>query len=62
MLNIAKSIHRLEVAYELIADIHSQLCRTTTRNDDITDDTQGILRKILLLKEKMKGGENDGNL
>lgn len=57
MLNIAKSIHRLEVAYELIADIHSQLCRTTTRDDDITDDTQEILRKILFLKEKLKGGE-----
>lgn len=57
MMNIAKSIHRLEVAYELIADIHSQLCRTTTRDDDITDDTQEILRKILFLKEKLNGGE-----
>lgn len=57
MLNIAKSIHRLEVAYELIADIHSQLCRTTSRDDDITDDTQEILRKILLLNKKLKGGE-----
>lgn len=56
MLNIAKSIHRLEVAYELIADIHSQLCRTTTRDDDITDDTQEILRKILLLNKKLRGG------
>ena len=59
MLNIAKSIHRLEVAYELIADIHSQLCRTTSRDDDITDDTQEILRKILLLIKKLKGGESD---
>lgn len=57
MLNIAKSIHRLEVAYELIADIHSQLCRTTSRDDDITDDTQEILRKILLLNKKLKGGD-----
>ena len=57
MMNIAKSIHRLEVAYELIADIHSQLCRTTSRDDDITDDTQEILRKILLLNKKLKGGE-----
>ena len=57
MLNIAKLIHRLEVAYELIADIHSQLCRTTTREDNITDDTQEILREILLLKEKLKGAD-----
>ena len=59
MLNIAKSIHRLEVAYELIADIHSQLCRTTSRDDDITDDTQEILRKILLFKKKLKGGAEE---
>ena len=59
MLNIAKSILRLEVAYELIADTHSQLCRTTTRDDDITDDTQEILRKILLLKERLKGGADN---
>ena len=59
MLNIAKSIHRLEVAYELIADIHAQLCRTTSRDDDITDDTQEILRKILLLNKKLKGGEEE---
>ena len=56
MLNIAKSIHRLEVAYELIAGIHSQLCRTTTRDDDIVEDTQEILRKILILKKKLMGG------
>lgn len=57
MLNIARAIHRLQVAYELIADIHSQLCRTTSRNDDITEDTQEILRKILWLNEKLKGRE-----
>ena len=59
MMNIAKSILRLEVAYELIADIHSQLCRTTSRNVDITEDTQEILRKIWLLNKKLKGGAEE---
>ena len=59
MTEVAKSIHRLEVAYELIADIHSQLCRTTARNDDITEDTQEILRKILLLNKKLRGGAEE---
>lgn len=55
-MNTEKLRHRLEVAYELIADIHSQLCRTTTRENDITEDTQEIIRKIFLLDTKLKGG------
>lgn len=55
-MNIEKLGYRLEVAYELIADIHSQLCNTTKRDNDIVDDTLEILRKILLLDRKLKGG------
>ena len=53
-MNMEKARYRLQVAYELIANIHSQLCNSTTRDDDIIEYTQGILRQILILDDKLK--------
>ena len=46
----------IEVAFDLIAKVHSELCRTVSKDDDIKDDASDILRKIFLLDEKLKGG------
>lgn len=46
----------LEVAYDLISKVHSELCVTVPRGDDIVDDSLDILRKILLLDKKLKRG------
>ena len=59
-MNITKLKYRLEVAYDLIAEIHSQLCNNTTRDNDITDDTTEILRRILVLDKKLKKVRSDG--
>jgi hypothetical protein len=47
----------LEVAYDLISRVHSEICRTAPRGDTIMDDSLEILRKILLLDRKLKGGD-----
>lgn len=47
----------LEVAYDLISRVHSEICRTAPRGDTIMEDSLEILRKILLLDRKLKGGE-----
>lgn len=46
----------LEVAYDLISKVHSEICLTTTRDDDTSEYTLEILRKIVMLDEKLKGG------
>ena len=46
----------LDVAYDIVASVHSDLCRTTERGNDITDDACDILYKITSLKERLKGG------
>lgn len=50
----------LEVAYELISRVHSDICNSTTRDDDTADYTLEILRQIIVLDKKLsskKGGE-----
>lgn len=46
----------LEVAYDLISKVHTEICRTAPRGDPIMDDSLDILRKILVLREDLKGG------
>jgi hypothetical protein len=46
----------LEVAYDLIAKVHSDICNSTTRDDDTADYTLEILRQIIMLDKKLKGG------
>lgn len=44
----------LEMAYELIFKVHHELC--LTREGDVADDAQDIMRKLFLLDKKLKGG------
>lgn len=43
----------LEVAYELISRVHSDICNSTTRDDDTADYTLEILRQIIVLDKKL---------
>lgn len=51
---------KLDVAYEIIASVHTDLCHTTTRETNITHDTCDILHDILKLKERLKVVKCDG--
>ena len=46
----------LEVAYDLISKVHSEICRTAPRGDPIMDDSLELLRRILVLRQDLKGG------
>ena len=57
----AKRRLMLEVAYDLIAKVHSDICNSTTRADDTADYTLEILRRIMVLDKKL-GGRSDGKV
>jgi hypothetical protein len=44
----------LEVAYDLIAKVHSDICNSTTRDYDTAEYTLEILRRIAVLDKKLK--------
>ena len=46
----------LEVAYDLISKVHSEICRTDKRDVNLADDSIEILRRIIELDNKLKGG------
>lgn len=51
-----KKLITLEICYDLISKIHSDLCNDIHlgRKSNITDDTLEILRKIILLSRRIK--------
>ena len=55
----AKQRLLLEVAYDLVAKVHSDICTSTKRDDDTADYTLEVLRQIMVLDKKIslrKGG------
>lgn len=56
-MNKEKEILKLEVAYDLIASVHSNVCNVATRTDDnISEHTLDIMRTLLVVMKKLKGG------
>ena len=55
-MNTEKQRLMLEVAYDLISQVHSEICRTVPRGDPMMDDSLEILRRILVLRQDLKGG------
>ncbi len=55
-LNVPKQRMRLEVAYELISKVHSDICYYGSRQDDprLDENTMEILRQILLLDRELE--------
>lgn len=46
----------LEVAYDLISKVHTEICRSDKREVNLADDTLEILRRIIKLDNKLKDG------
>lgn len=55
----AKMQLTLEVAYDLISKVHSEICQRTIINDKnhLAEDTLEILRKIIKLDKDLEEGE-----
>ena len=56
-LNLQKQIARLEVAYDIVSDAHSDICHNSSRSDEINiaelslDATHALTRLIFALKK-----------
>lgn len=58
-MNNEKRLAYLEIAFDLISKIHSDICNNGDRNDDTVDYTLAVLFKMSLLETKLK--ENTSN-
>lgn len=52
-MTVAKQRLMLEVAYDLISKVHSEICRSDTRQINLAEDTMEILRRIIILDRKL---------
>ena len=48
-----------EVLYEFMSKVHSEICKLTDRNDTLSDDSCEICHKLINLKKKLGGFDND---
>lgn len=55
-MSVEKKMIILEICYDLIARIHSDLCNDAklSRESDITDETMDILRKLIMLSRRIE--------
>lgn len=46
----------IEVAYDLVSKVHSDICNNSSRKetDDITEETMEILRRLIMLSKKLE--------
>ncbi len=51
-----KQLVYLEIAFDLISKIHSDICNNGNRKNDTADYTLNVLTQMSLLKTKLKGG------
>jgi hypothetical protein len=51
---------KAEVVYELMSNLHTEICRLTDRNDNLSEDSCDICYKLIDLRKKLGGFENDG--
>ena len=53
---MTKNEARIEVAYDIVSKIHTDICSTGTRpeTDKVTEMTMDILRKLILLLREIK--------
>ena len=61
-MNIAKQRLRLEVAYDLVGKVHTEICNSPkgARPSELPDMALDVLRSILLLDAKLKNIEMVG--
>ena len=51
----AKRRAMLEVAYDLIEKVHTDVCNSTDHSDDTAQYTLDVLRRIILLDQRLNG-------
>lgn len=52
-MTVSKQLTMLEVAYDLIARVHSDICNGEMSKRDLADDTLEILKKIAVFNRKL---------
>ena len=48
---------KTEVLYNIIVDIHSEICKVADGKDNIPEQSLKVCREILILREMLKGVE-----
>lgn len=55
-----KLLAKAEAIYEFMSDLHTDICRLTDRKDTIADDSCDVCLKLIGLRKKLGGFNNDG--
>lgn len=51
---------KAEVLYEFMSSLHTDICRLTDRKDNLAEDSCDICLKLIELRKKLGGFDNDG--
>ena len=55
-----KLLAKAEAIYEFMSVLHSDICRLTDRKDTLAEDSCEICCKLINLRAKLGGFDNDG--
>ena len=55
-----KLLAKAEAIYELLSSLHSDICRLTDRKDNLAEVSCEICCKLINLRAKLGGFDNDG--
>ena len=51
---------KAEVLYEFMSNLHTDICRLTDRKDNLSEDSCDICHKLIDLRKKLGGFDNNG--
>jgi hypothetical protein len=54
-----KQIMKLEIAYDLISQVHTYICSSTMRTDDLAEQSLNVLRDVILLSQRLERSDNN---
>lgn len=58
-MNKFEKLAKLEIAYQLVAQVHSELCNERERKDKIAEKALDLTREVLLFKSMVEKGIPD---
>ena len=53
-MNKFEKLAKLEIAYQLVAQVHSDLCNERQRNDKLSEKAFDLIREVLLFKSMVE--------
>lgn len=53
-MNKFEKLAKLEIAYQLVAQVHSELCNERQRNDELSEKALDLTREVLLFKSMVE--------